>query len=258
MMAYYGFDRPLGEQYVQFFANLLQGDLGYSIKINSRPVVDIITEAAPLSFKLGTVALIFAVLSGLTLGIIAALNQNGVLDYLSIIIAVIGVSVPSFVIGYLIQLQFAVAWPIFPLARLESWRHYVLPAFALGLSTLATVTRLMRAKMLDVNTQDYIKTAKAKGLSPSQIVIKHQIRNSILPIITIIGPVVASVLTGSFVVEQIYAIPGLGKYFTTSIQGLDYPLTLGMTVFFGTFLVFMNLLVDITYGFIDPRIRVEK
>lgn len=258
MMRYYGLDKPIPVQYVNFIKNLLQGDLGYSLRYNSREVTSIIGEAAPYSFSLGIRALIFAIVAGLALGIVAALNHNGPLDYLSIIIAVIGVSIPSFVVGYIIQLAFAVKLGWFPVARWGGFKYTVLPSFALGLSTLATLARLMRAKMLDVNSQDYIKTAKAKGISPFQIVWKHQIRNSILPIITVLGPMVARVLTGAFVIEQIYAIPGLGRHYVISIQNLDYTLTLGLTVFFGAFLVLMNLLVDIAYGFVDPRIRVEK
>ena len=258
MMAYYGLDQPIWKQYITFFKQLCHGDLGYSLKYNSRSVNSIIAEAAPYSMDLGIRALVFSLIVGLGLGIIAALNQNGPLDYMGIIIAVIGVSIPSFVVGYLLQLAFAVKLGWFPVARWDGFKSTILPTVALGLSVLASTTRLMRAKMLDTVSEDYIKTAKAKGLTKVQIVMKHQIRNAILPIVTVIGPRIAALLTGSFVVEQIFAIPGLGRHFTISVQNLDYTLTLGMTVFYGSFLVLMNLLVDIAYGLIDPRIRVEK
>lgn len=258
MMAYYGLDKPLSEQYFTYMGNLLHGNFGYSLRYSAREVNEIIATAFPYSADLGIRALIFALVSGLLLGIVAALNHNKGLDHFSIFVAIIGISVPSFVVGALLQYFLSVKLGILPVARWTSFKHTLLPSFALGLHTLAVIARMMRANMLDVIGQDYIKTAKSKGLSKIQIVFKHQLRNAILPIVTLLGPQVASLLTGTFVVEQIFAIPGLGGYYVLAVQNLDYSLTLGLTVFYGSFLVLMNLLVDIAYGFVDPRIRIEK
>lgn len=258
MMKYYGLDRPLPVQYAKYMGNLVKGDMGYSLKYKNREVNNIIRDAFPASAELGIRSLAFSVTIGLVLGIIAALNHNKGWDYASMIIAVIGVSVPSFIIGGLIQYIFAIKFKILPVAQWKSFAHTIMPTFALGLGTLALIARLMRTSMLEVVGQDYIKTAKAKGLSPVQVTIKHQIRNAILPVVTVLGPLVAALLTGTFVVEQIFAIPGLGRHYVISIQNQDYTMILGLTIFFGAFLVFMNFLVDIAYGFVDPRIRVGK
>jgi len=258
MMKYYGLDRPLPEQYIKYMGNLVKGEMGFSLKYKNRTVNQIIRDAFPNSADLGLRSLAFSVSVGLVLGIIAAINHNKGWDYTSMIIAVIGVSVPSFVIGGLVQYFFGIYLKILPVAQWKSFAHTILPTFSLGLSTLALIARLMRTSMLEVVGQDYIKTAKAKGLSPVQVTIKHQIRNAILPVVTVLGPLVAALLTGTFVVEQIFAIPGLGRHYVISIQNLDYTMVLGLTIFFGAFLVFMNFLVDIAYGFVDPRIRVGR
>ncbi|NLM43526.1 MAG: ABC transporter permease [Clostridiales bacterium] len=258
MMKYYGLDKPLPVQYVTYMTNLLKGDMGYSLRYKNREVNAIIADAFPASAELGIRSLIFSITVGLILGIIAALNHNKGWDYISMIIAVIGVSVPSFVVGALVQYLFGIHWKILPVAQWKSFAHTIMPTFSLGLGTLALIARLMRTSMLEVVGQDYIKTAKAKGLSPIQVTVKHQIRNAILPVVTVLGPIAAALLTGTFVVEQIFAIPGLGRHYVLSIQNLDYTMVLGLTIFFGAFLVFMNFLVDIAYGFVDPRIRVGK
>jgi len=258
MMRYYGLDKPLPVQYATYMSNLLKGDMGYSLRYKNREVNDIIADAFPASAELGVRSLVFSVTVGLILGIIAALNHNKGWDYASMVIAVIGVSVPSFIVGSLIQYLFGIKWRILPVAQWKSFAHTIMPTFALGLGTLALIARLMRTSMLEVVGQDYIKTAKAKGLSPFQVTVKHQIRNAILPVVTVLGPLVATLLTGTFVVEQIFAIPGLGRHYVLSIQNLDYTMVMGLTIFYGAFLVFMNFLVDIAYGLVDPRIRVGK
>ena len=258
LMKYYGMDKSVPEQYVRYMANLLKGDLGSSLKYKNRAVSAMIKNAFPKSADLGLRSLGFSIIVGLLLGIVAALNHNKFWDNASMIIAVIGVSVPSFIIGGLIQYFFGVRWRILPVAQWKSFAHTIMPTFALGLGTVAQLARLMRTSMLDVVGQDYIKTAKSKGLSTVQVTVKHQIRNAILPVITVLGPLAAALLTGTFVIEQIFAIPGLGSHYIISIQNLDYTMVLGLTIFFGAFLVFMNFLVDIAYGFIDPRIRVGK
>ncbi|ADL07431.1 ABC transporter permease [Thermosediminibacter oceani] len=256
MMKYYGFDKPLHIQYIRYISNLLKGDLGYSLRYQNRTVNQVIEDAFPYSADLGIRAVIFASIVGITLGIIAALNRNKPLDYASMFIAIVGISVPSFVIGPLLQYIFSIKLKLLPVAQWKGFAYTIMPTFALSLSSIALLARLMRASMLDVVNQDYIKTAKAKGLSPVQIVWKHQIRNAILPVVTVLGPVTATLLTGTFVVEQIFAISGLGKYYILGTQNLDYSLVLGMTVFYGLFLIAANFIVDIIYGIIDPRIRI--
>ncbi|MDD2482507.1 MAG: ABC transporter permease [Lutispora sp.] len=258
LMKYYGMDKSVPEQYIRYMANLLKGDLGSSLKYKNRAVSAMIKNAFPKSADLGLRSLGFSIIVGLLLGIVAALNHNKFWDNTSMIIAVIGVSVPSFIIGGLIQYFLGVRLKVLPVAQWKSFAHTIMPTFALGLGTVAQLARLMRTSMLDVVGQDYIKTAKSKGLSTVQVTVKHQIRNAILPVITVLGPLAAALLTGTFVIEQIFAIPGLGSHYIISIQNLDYTMVLGLTIFFGAFLVFMNFLVDIAYGFIDPRIRVGK
>jgi len=258
LMAYYGMDKPLIEQYFTYLNNLLHGDLGYSLVSRGRTVNAILGESFVYSADMGIRALIFSTVVGLILGIVAALQHGKVLDYGSMIIAVIGVSVPSFIAGSLLQYIFAVKWQILPPAQWKGFEYTIMPVLALGLSNLALVARLMRANMLDVVGMDYIKTAKAKGLSPFQITTRHQIRNAVLPVVTVMGPAVANLLTGTFVIEKIFAIPGMGRHYVSSIQNYDYTTVLGLTVFFGAFLVVMNLIVDIVYGIVDPRIRVSK
>lgn len=254
---YYGFDKPLIQQYFTYIQNLLKGDFGYSIKYVNQSVNRIIADSFPYSADLGLRALSMSVSLGLVLGIIAALNRGRTLDYMCIVIAIIGTSVPEFIIGALLQYFFGIKWGLFPVAQYQGLKYTVLPSIALGFYTLAMVSRLMRASMLEVTQQDYIKTAKSKGISKFRITYKHQIRNAIMPIITVLGPTVAAVLTGTFVIEAIFAIPGMGKYYVQGVQNLDYPVILGMTVFYGGFLVLANMVVDILYGVVDPRIRVE-
>jgi oligopeptide transport system permease protein len=257
LRVHYGLDKPLIEQYVIYMANVARGDFGYSLTQRGRTVNSIIATTFPYSLDLGLRAMIFAIVTGLFFGIVAALNRGKPLDYLTVIIVLIGISVPSFVLGGLLQWTFAVWWPILPVARYESLAHTLLPAFALSLATLATVARYMRASMLEVVGADYIKTARAKGLSTPQIVWRHQIRNALFPVLTILGPILALVLTGSFVIETIFAVPGLGRSFVLAMQNLDYTMVMGLTIFFGAFLIGMNFIVDVLYGLIDPRIRVR-
>lgn len=253
---YYGFDKPLVVQYFTYLKNIIHGDFGYSMKYVNQSVNKIIGDSFPYSFDLGMRALSLSISFGLVLGIIAALNRGRKLDYVCVVIAIIGTSVPDFIIGGLLQYFFGIKWGLFPVAQYKGIEYTVLPSIALGFYTLAMVSRLMRASMLEVVQQDYIKTAKSKGISKLRITYKHQIRNAIMPVVTVLGPTVASVLTGTFVIESIFAIPGMGKYYVQSVQNLDYSLILGMTIFYGAFLVIANMVVDILYGVIDPRIRV--
>ncbi|HOA71444.1 MAG: ABC transporter permease [Bacillota bacterium] len=254
----YGLDKPKWQQYVTLLKNLCRFDLGLSIRERGRSVNDIIRNTFPTSAVLGIEALVFAVSLGLTLGIIAALHRGKALDYTAIIIAIIGVSVPNFVVASVLQYVVGYKLKLLPIARWESFKHTILPAFSLGLGTLATMTRMMRSSMLEVLSQDYIRTAKAKGLTSAQIVWRHGVRNAILPIVTILGPLIAGITTGTFVIERMFGIPGLGKYFVESIYNRDYPMIMGTTVFYSALLLFMTFLVDIAYGLVDPRIRLAR
>jgi len=257
MMAYYGFDKPLYVQYFRYIGNLLHGDLGLSLKYSNRSVNTMLAQTFPVSADLGIRSIVLATVIGLFLGIMAALNNGKFFDYFCVFIAIIGVSIPDFINGSILQYVFGLKLKLFPIARWEGFSYTVLPVFALSLYTLAVITRTMRASMMEVINQDYIVTAQAKGLSPWQIITRHQIRNAILPVVTILGPITAGILTGTFVIEQIYAIPGMGRFYVSGIHDLDYSMILGMTVFYGIFLVAANFIVDIIYGFIDPRIRIS-
>ena len=261
MYAKSGLDKPLFVQFVLYVANVLHGDLGISLA-DKRAVVDIIGQAFPVSLDLGIRSLIFAFIVGLLLGIVAAVHRGKAGDTAAMLVALIGVSVPSFIIGALIQyflglkLFQATGVRVFAIMGWTGFNSKILPAFALAFGSMATISRLMRTSMLDVLSQDYIKTAKAKGLSQTQIIWKHAVRNAIMPVVTVLGPLVAAVLTGAFVVENIFAIPGLGKYFVQCVQSNDYTVISGTTLFYGAFLVFANLVVDIVYGLIDPRVKL--
>lgn len=253
----YGLDQPLVVQYGKYLKNILKGDLGDSMKYKNRSVNAIIEEGFPVSFKVGMLAIIFAAVVGITFGTIAGLNRAKFIDFLVIILAVIGVSVPSFVFAALFQYVFGVKLKWFPVARWGTPAHYVMPVLALGIGYVAYIARMMRTSMLDVLNQDYIRTARAKGLSSTQVTWKHTIRNAILPIVTILGVSIAGIVVGSFVIENIFAIPGIGKHFVQSITHQDYTLIMGTTIFYAVILVVMMFLIDIFYGIVDPRIRLE-
>lgn len=260
---FYGLDKPLVEQFIIYIQNAITGDLGISIKYN-RPVIDIIMESFPVSFQLGMFSLIFAVIAGVALGAIAAIRRGKAADTIAMTLSVIGVSIPSFIVAALLQYFIALklnqllGTQIFAITGWGNLNQIILPALALSFSSLATVSRLMRTSMLDVLSSDYIKTAKAKGLSERQILWKHALRNAIMPVITVLGPIAAAVLTGGFVVENIFNIPGMGKFFVLAIKEADYTLIAGTTLFYGAFLIIAILIVDLLYGVIDPRINLAS
>ena len=268
LLAKYHMDKPLSEQYIYYLLSVAKGDLGESMKSRGRTVNSVIEKSFPISADLGSRAMIFSLVIGLPLGIVAALKRGKLTDNIAMIIAVIGISVPSFVLAGLLQ-KYAVDihnkilisdWGL-PLVRLklngwDSPEKQILPVIALGLYTVALIARLMRNKMIEVMGQDYIKLAVAKGVEPRKIVTRHALRNAILPIVTVMGPTIAAVLTGSFVVEKIFSIPGLGRYYIQSIYDRDYTMTLGITIFYAAFLIIMMLIVDIIYVFVDPRIKL--
>jgi ABC-type dipeptide/oligopeptide/nickel transport system permease component len=254
----YGLDKPLYEQYYVYMKNLAHGDLGVSMRSQSRTVNEMISGHFPISAELGLWALVYAVIGGLALGIMAALHRNKWPDFLAMMVAVVGVSVPGFVLGTLMQWLFSVNLKILPVAGWSTPQSRILPALMLGLGTLALNARMMRSSMLDVLAQDYIKTARAKGLSPGEVVWRHAIRNAMLPIVTILGPVIVNLTTGSLIIEAVFGIPGLGKYYVQAITDNDYTLILGTTVFYAALLIAALFLVDIAYGLVDPRIRLVR
>ncbi|MEH6989235.1 ABC transporter permease [Cytobacillus firmus] len=258
MEKFYHLNEPLYVQYGMYLKSVATFDFGPSIKKSSQTVNEMLGRGFPVSFELGIVTLIVAVFSGIALGIIAALRHNGFIDYLAMTIAVLGISVPNFVLATLLIQQLAVNLAILPVATWSSPKHMILPTLALATGPMAIIARLTRSSMLEVLTQDYIKTAKAKGLSPVKIVFKHALRNALLPVVTVLGSLAASILTGTFVIEKIFAIPGMGKYFVESINTRDYPVIMGTTVFYSSILIIMLFLVDIAYGVLDPRIKLHK
>lgn len=258
LMTQYGLDKPIYQQYFKYLNDVIHLDLGVSFQFPAHTVVEKIKQAFPNSMELGLWALLIAVIVGLTLGIIAALNHNKGADYAAMITAVIGVSIPSFVLGPLLSYFIGVKWGILPPGLWNGPEHRVLPAIALSFGTLAQLARMMRTSMLDVLNQDYIKTAKAKGLSRSATVFHHTIRNAILPVITILGPIFVNLITGTLVVERIFSVPGLGTHFVNSITTNDYTMIAGLTIFYSAILIVVIFLTDILYGFIDPRIRLAK
>ena len=269
LMVKYGIDKPLGVQYVNYLKNVAKGDLGISMKEKGRTVNSVIKNSFPISADLGIRAVIFGLVFGIPLGIIAALNRGKKLDYTSMIIAVIGISVPSFVIAGVLQLYAVDIHKAILLDRLhlqlgkilltgwDSPAKKILPVIALGFFSVAEVARLMRSKMIEIMDQDYIKLAIAKGVQPINIIFKHALRNAMLPIITVISPSIAAILTGSFVIETMFSIGGLGKYYIGSIIDRDYTMVLGVTVFYSAFLILMMIVMDILYALVDPKIKLE-
>ena len=258
----YGFDRPIFDQYLIYMTNMARGDFGISFTQQNRSVNDIIREHFPVSAALGVLAIVFAGLGGVLWGALTALYRNRLPDVIVMFLVILGISVPSFVIAALSQLALVglndlVGFSVLPVAGWGSILHMLVPSLVLGLGTMAFLTRLMRSSMLEIINADFIRTAYSKGLPPTRVFIKHQLRNAILPVITVLGPAIAAITTGGFVVELVFAIPGLGRFFVQAVQQLDYTVIMGTTVFYGAFLVFMVIAVDLIYGLVDPRVRLE-
>ncbi|MGA8943351.1 MAG: ABC transporter permease [Thermoactinomyces sp.] len=256
LRAHYHLDEPIPVQYLNYMVNLLRFDLGPSLKYETRTINQMIAEGFPVSAQLGAQALVCSVIIGLFLGIIAALRQNRMTDYMAMGMAVLGISIPSFVLGPLLQKVLGVEWELLPVATWEGFTSTIMPTMALAALPLATITRLMRSSMVEVLTQDYIRTARAKGLPPFYVISRHTVRNAMLPVVTIIGPLAVGILTGSFVIENIFSIPGIGKYFVESINNRDYSLIMGITLFYSLLLVVVNFVVDLAYKWLDPRIKL--
>jgi len=257
----YGLDKPWYERYVIYVKNALQGNFGESYSYRPQQVSDIIARTMPTSLWLGTMATMFAVTFGMILGILAAVNQNGIIDYITVTIAILFYSMPNFVMGFVLILLFAIWLPDhgvdlgFRPSGWEGPRDWILPTIALGAAPLATIARYTRSSMIDVIRSDYVRTARAKGLAQQKVVIKHVLKNALIPVVTLIGPIFAIVATGSFFVEKIFNVPGMGKFYVESMQTKDQTMILAVVLIFGVFLAVMNILVDIMYALIDPRIR---
>ena len=259
--ALYGLDKPLPEQFVQYVWNALHFDFSISYSARPQTVNDIIGRTFPISLHLGTMALVFAIVIGMLLGILAAVHQNGWIDYFSVTLAILFYSMPSFVMGFLLILIFAVYLPDLGINmgfRVGGWERpqdWILPTIALGAAPLATLARYTRSRMIEVIRSDFVRTARAKGLTDQGVVSKHVLKNALIPVVTLIGPIFAAIGTGSFFVEEVFNIPGMGKFFVTSMQTKDQTMILAVVLLYGVFLAVMNLLVDLLYGLIDPRIR---
>ncbi len=255
--AKYHFDRPLIEQYGYYMARLIKGDLGVSYKYLDRSVNDILVSAFPVSLALGSLGLIIAISIGVPLGTLAAVKRGTIFDTGSIFLSTVGVSVPQFVIGALLIFTFGLSLKILPVALWESPWHTLLPAFTLALGPAAYLARLTRASVLDVMGKDWVQTARSKGLPYGQTIFRHVLRNALIPIVTVLGPLTAILITGSFVVEYIYAIPGMGRFFITAVSNRDYDLVIATTLIFAVLLVIANMIVDVAYQILDPQIHIE-
>lgn len=255
--AKYGLDKSLGQQYVTMLGNVTRLDFGTSMKNEGRSVNDIITESFPVSAKLGLLAILFCLIIGIPLGILSAIKVDKWQDRAAMVYATLGVTIPGFVVASLTQYFLGVKLRIFPVMGFSTFLHSILPAVALSFFPLSFIARLIRSSMVEVLEQDYIRTARAKGLSRIVVIYKHALKNSVMPVITYLGPLIAGILTGSFVIEKIFNIPGLGRNFINSISNRDYTLLMGVTIFYAVFLILMNFLVDVIYVFLDPRIKFK-
>lgn len=253
----YGLDQPKIVQYKNYMVKFIQGDMGVSLKQRGRTVSSIISTGFKVSARVGSLGILLALLVGIPMGSIAALNRGKWLDNIIVIFSTTGIAVPSFVVSTVLMLIFSVKLDWLPTYGLATWKHYIMPVAALSLYPASYISRLMRTSMLEVLGQDYMRTARAKGLSQFWMLFKHALRNAILPVVTYLGPLLAYTLTGSFVVEKIFTVPGLGNEFISSIINRDYTMIMGTTIFLAALIIVMNLLVDIAYKIIDPRIQLK-
>ena len=257
MEAKYGLDKPLFQQYTTYMTGILKGDFGLSIKKRGRTVSQIIGTKFPVSAKVGGLALILAVCTGIPLGAVAAFNRGKFIDNLLVVLSTAGIAIPSFLSSTILIYIFTTKLKWLPSLGLKDAQSYIMPVVALALYPTFYMARLMRSSMLDVMGQDYMRTAKAKGVTTFKAIFKHALRNAILPVITYLGPLLAALMTGSFIIEKIFNIPGLGSEFVSSITSRDYPMIMGTTIFLAVFVIVMNLFVDIAYAFVDPRIKLK-
>jgi ABC-type dipeptide/oligopeptide/nickel transport system permease component len=256
LRSFYHLDEPLIVQYGLYLKQVAQFDFGPSLKSNTLTVNDYIEKGLPVSMQLGLQALLVAVVLGIILGVIAAYNRNKWPDYIAMVLAIIGISVPSFILAYVLINYVAVEWRLLPVATWQTMKHTILPTISLAMLPMAFIARLMRSSMLEVLNQDYMVTAKSKGLNRGLILLKYGLKNAILPVITVLGIIAANLVTGSFIIESIFGVPGIGEMFVKGIFNRDYPVILGSTIFYSVFLIGLVLVVDIAYTFIDPRIKL--
>ena len=257
MYQHYGLDRPLFFQYLSYLKGLAIGDLGPSFKYQGRTVNEIIAQGFPVSLTLGLEALFISIGAGISIGAIAAWKYQRWQDHLMMLVAILGLSIPSFIFATFLQYLLAMKLDLFPIARWGSFSHTILPAISLAVLPTACIARLTRSNMIEVFQYDYIQTAKAKGLNSATIITRHVLRNALLPVITFLGPLTASILTGSFAIEKIFGIPGLGQWFVVSIANRDYTVIMGTTIFYSAILMFCVFVVDLLYCMIDPRIKLQ-
>lgn len=257
LAAKYGLDKPLFQRYLTYMGDLLKGDMGVSLRQRGRTVSDIIFSKLPVSMRLAGVAVAVALIVGIPLGCLSAYNRGKFADNFIIVLATCGIAIPSFITSVFLLYVFGSKLHIFPTVGLNTLSSYIMPVTALAIYPAAYITRLMRSSLLDVMGQDYIRTARAKGLGNFVILFKHALRNAILPVITYVGPMLAGLMTGSFVVEKIFTIPGLGREFVSSITNRDYTMIMGTTILLAAFIITANVIVDILYIIIDPRIKLK-
>ena len=255
--ARYHLDEPLWPQYADYVRHAAVLDLGPSYKYPGKTVNDIIAETFPVSAQLGLISLLLAIGAGVLAGMAAALYKNTLIDYAMMIGATLGVSVPSFILAAVLIQLFAFTWPVLPAALWKGPAYVILPALALAAQPTAFIMRLTRSSLLDALGQDYIRTARSRGIGMRSLICRHALRNALLPVVSYIGPLAAALLTGSFIVETIFAIPGLGRHFVTSIYNRDYTVILGITIFYSFLIMMMNLLIDVIYPLLDPRITID-
>ncbi len=253
----YGLDKPLFQRYLNYMSSLLKGDMGVSLRQRGRNVSDIIFSKLPVSMRLAGVAVAVALIVGIPLGCLSAYNRGKFLDNFIIVLATCGIAIPSFITSVILLYTFGSKLNILPTVGLNELKSYIMPVTALAIYPTAYITRLMRSSLLDVIGQDYIRTARAKGVGNFSVMFKHALRNAILPVVTYVGPMLAGLMTGSFIVEKIFTIPGLGREFVSAITNRDYTMIMGTTILLATFIIVANVIVDILYKIIDPRIKLK-
>ncbi len=255
--ALYGLNRPIHEQFVLFLGNAVRLDFGSSL-VRNRPVTEIIGDGFPITAQLGVQALLLGLAISLPLGVLSALKQNSAVDYLSLFFATIGYTIPSFVIAIFLIYLFAVQWRMLPIVGWGDIRHEILPTVILSLGLAAFLTRITRASMLEAIRQDYVRTARSKGLREQVVIVGHVMKNAMIPVATIIGPATAGLITGSFIIERIFSVPGIGRLYITSIEQRDYPVIMATTLLYAFLIMIANITVDLVYGVLDPRIKIAK